>query len=135
MAISRPAPTLQELEQRRLALLAKVCIAVALLVFALLAALAREVPWVVALIGLCIGALLIWIAAISFFSSIAGLYKKLVLPEIVAKIAPGLRYQADGMIEKSEFKNSGLFRVPDRYAGGAISMHRFTSAGFSSPSQ
>jgi len=120
MAISGPAPTLQELEQRRLALLAKVGIAVALLVFALLAALAREVSWVVALIGLCIGALLIWIAAVSFFSSIAGLYKKLVLPEMVAKIAPGLRYQADGIIDKSEFKNSGLFRVPDRYASSDL---------------
>ena len=112
-----PAHTLEELELARLRLLRNAAIAGGIVACIVLLMYARGTSQFAAALLLGTGALIVLLVTWSIFEGIRDNFKKTVLPSLVAHVAPGLNYQADGAIGENEFRKSGLFETPDRYRG------------------
>jgi hypothetical protein len=112
-----PAHTLEELELARLRLLRNAAIGAGVIACVVLLMYARGTSQVAAAMLFATGALIVWLVTWSIFEGICDKFKKTVLPSLVANVAPGLTYQADGAIGENEFRKSDLFETPDRYRG------------------
>jgi hypothetical protein len=115
-----PAHALADLEYARLQLLSKSKIIGAVVLGLALLALALGASRIAAAIVLGIGLLLVVVLTVYQFGAIKVGFKRAVLPSVVARIAPGLHYEAEGAIERKAFNSSGLFPAPDRYAGSDL---------------
>ncbi len=110
------APKLAQLERRR-AKAAAWTLAAAAAALAILGALLAAGYGVAALIGVCVGAALVFMVARPAFDTLNTDYKYLVISKLLDSFGSGFTYLPKGGISRDEFNASQLFSTkPNRYS-------------------
>lgn len=134
-------PELRKLEEERLAAFARgkkallisvaVCVGLGALVFLGLYFKQGDIFWWLFLVGLILGLIIGLSIRHQQLQKFKVFFKDRVISAIVTNISPGLFYDAQLEVSRSEFRESGLFSTyPDRYDGEDLIQGRYKKTDF-----